>query len=157
MREETRTRTIEEVVYIADDGKEFRYEKDCRDHEENKLFDDAWEYIREHAVVQYDCGCRDGIPGFAGLDGYEGCVIRCDDFIIDWLDFLGKRRAYNISHLQRENTEQYRGQLIFLCFGTFCDPDEWYIYGTLKDVRAGMAEAINELYAMEIKAIKEGK
>lgn len=156
MREETRTRTLEEVVYIADDGKEFYDERSCKQHEEDKLFCAAWEYIREHAVAQYDDGCRDGIPGFVGLDGYEGCIIRCDDFIIDWLDYLSKSKYADV-HLKRENTEKYRGELLFICYGPFDYAEEWYIYGTTKDVRAAMAEAIDELYAMEIKAIKENK
>lgn len=144
MKIELRTKT--ETFYIANDGKEFTTKADCMRYEENKLVSEMREYFEKHGEYFYEG--YEGIPGYMGVCSYSACLIKLDDTVYNWLDYMNRAcdgKHYLFSKEYMPKLEEMRGEVVLFQFPSFDDFYEWYILGTKKEIAERMCDTIDWL------------
>ena len=141
MRVEVRPMTS--TVYIADDGREFKTETECRMHEEQDYVMSMYDYIDRNAVVNYYSDDRYGVSGFIGCDGLCGSLIKVDDTILEWAEWL-EANGYTKGWMR--DVKEHKDEYVFLVYPEDrYDLGSWSFDSTLDEVCLQMMEAAADL------------
>lgn len=88
MKQEIRERKLSDVIYIADDGKEFRDIDECKKYEETALFtiNKLYSKLVEKTVTEYDVsvlGCDDRMVDVVNLKNDDDIKILIERYVVE--------------------------------------------------------------------------
>lgn len=137
-------KTYTTTMYVAEDGKEYYTENECRAHDEYLLrcsVEREYErYFDLHSFDRWD-GETDSLAQFVGLGScYTLYLIEVDDIVLEVCDYVGLN-----------GMEKYEGKKVFLSCEGFWKNSDWYFEGTLNQVLGDLKKQVRQLEELQMK------
>ncbi len=137
-------KTYTTTMYVAEDGKEYYTENECKAHDDYLLRCSLErEYERYFDLHSFGCwdGETDSLAQFVGLGScYTLYLIEVDDIVLEVCDYVGLN-----------GMSKYEGKKVFLSCEGFYKSSDWYFEGTLNQVLGDLKKQVSQLEELQMK------